>query len=106
VVTITAGGKTYKLNISGAKVGATNYKFANDTLTETKKAAPAFLRPETSAAVAGAHSLPALSSAGAYPVMTGAARLVSAGIWLPGGLVPEPWRMGQEAAAAMVTIQS
>jgi len=106
VVTITAGGKTYKLNISGAKVGATNYKFANDTLTETKKATAAFLRPEAGAAAPSANALPALSSAGAYPLITAAARQAGAGIWLHGGLVQEPWRPAQDAFAAMVTFQS
>ncbi len=106
VVTITAGGKTYKLNISGAKVGATNYKFANDTLTETKKTTAAFLRPETGAAAPSATALPALSSAGAYPLITAAARQAGAGIWLPGGLVQESWRPAQDAFAAMVTFQS
>ena len=53
IVTITAGGDTYQLEIAGAPVGETNFSFSNDTLRESAvSAAPAmtFLRPAQPAA--------------------------------------------------------
>jgi len=53
VVTITAGGDVYHLDINGATVGESNFSFSNDTLRESGvSAAPAmtFLRPSQPAA--------------------------------------------------------
>jgi hypothetical protein len=56
IVTISAGGDIYHLDIAGAKVGESNFVFANYTLRESGMAAPAmtFLRPAPSTAVAPA----------------------------------------------------
>jgi autotransporter passenger strand-loop-strand repeat protein len=63
VVTISAGGVTYKLNIAGAKVGETNFKFSGFALTETGSKM-AIQRPaETPAA---GQALPELLAAGGH----------------------------------------
>jgi hypothetical protein len=67
VVTISAGGHSYQLNIAGAKVGQTNFKFSSHTLTETT-AKMTILRPPAQAA----SGLPDLAEAGAYPAMPAA----------------------------------
>jgi hypothetical protein len=72
VVTISADGKTYKLNIAGAKVGETNFKFSGFALTETSKKM-AIQRPaETPAGTAASHTLPELVAAGGYQCMAAA----------------------------------
>jgi hypothetical protein len=60
VVTISAGGKTYNLNIAGATVGETDFAFSgNDILTRGTQAASAmtFMRPDASP-TAGAALVP------------------------------------------------
>lgn len=63
-VTVSAGGKTYEMNIAGAKVGETNLKFSDHTLTETT-AKMAIQRLVVSPADA-ASALPYLAAAGGY----------------------------------------
>jgi hypothetical protein len=67
VVTISAGGHSYALNIAGAKVGETNFKFSSHTLTETA-AKMTILRPSAQAA----SGLPDLAEAGADSAMPAA----------------------------------
>jgi hypothetical protein len=50
VVTIDAGGVMSKLDIAGATVGETNFKFSNYTLTESPEPAMAFLAPPAASA--------------------------------------------------------
>jgi hypothetical protein len=68
VVTISADGKTYKLNIAGAKVGETNFKFSGFALTETA-AKMAIQRPAEPGGTPAAHALPELVAAGGYQSM-------------------------------------
>ena len=63
VVTISADGKTYKLNIAGAKVGETNFRFSGFALTETGSKM-AIQRPAESPAAG--HALPELFTAGGH----------------------------------------
>jgi hypothetical protein len=49
VVSIDAGGVISKLDIAGATVGETNFKFSNYTLTESSQPAMAFLAPPAEA---------------------------------------------------------
>jgi hypothetical protein len=72
VVTISADGMTYKLNIAGAKVGATNFHFSGYALTETTKKM-AIQRPaEPARNTAAAHAVPDLAAAGGYQAMAAA----------------------------------
>jgi hypothetical protein len=60
VLTVSAAGGSFTINVDGAMVGATNFQFSNDTLTETKtKAAMVFLAPAAAQVPAG-ESLPPL----------------------------------------------
>jgi hypothetical protein len=51
VVSIDAGGVVSKVDIAGATVGETNFKFSNYTLTESSQPAMAFLAPPAEATV-------------------------------------------------------
>ncbi len=61
VVTITAPGKAYNLNIAGATVGETDFHFGTGSIL-TRSAAPAKMQFLTPAAAATASSLPALDT--------------------------------------------
>jgi autotransporter passenger strand-loop-strand repeat protein len=77
VVTVSAGGKAYNLNIAGAKVGETDFVFSTGSiLTKTASAAVkmAFIAP--AATPAGGQALPTLAeliSAGFAPAIVSSA---------------------------------
>jgi len=103
VVTIQAGGKTYKLDIAGAKKGETDFKFSKDTLTKTGSSKMAFIAAPPAAAPET--SLPAL-----HEVATNFAK-PETDAWFKQAApydawLPELTRTPQGAVQAMLTLQS
>lgn len=110
VVTVSAGGKSYNLNIVGATNGETDFKFTNHTLTTTKAAAMAFQRPDAAPAVVPA-ALPDLVAAGGYQVFNGWAPLfaqaaVTASAITLGGPMHELIRVQHGGVETMVTLHA
>ncbi len=103
VVTVSAGGMSYNLNIAGAKVGETNFKFSNHTLTKTG-AAMAFQRPDEEVAPT---SVPALAQVGGHQVFTGwapAPAAPTASAIATGGLAYELLRVPHGGVQTMATL--
>jgi hypothetical protein len=104
-LTISAGGKSYKLDIAGAKKGSTDYVFSDHTLTE-KPAKMAFARPVASAAPAPA-ALPELVAAGGFQAMAAPTMSpISAAVSAYGGLIFEPLQVPNGGIQTMVTLQN
>jgi autotransporter passenger strand-loop-strand repeat protein len=104
VVTISAGGKSYSLDIAGAKVGEKDFKFSNHTLTKTA-AAMAFQRPDEAVTPT---TVPALSQVGGHQVFTGwmpAPPAATASAIAPGGLAYELLRVPHGGMQTMATLQ-
>jgi autotransporter family porin len=103
VVTIKAGGETYKLDIAGAVKGETDFKFSKDTLTKTGSAKMAFIAPPAAAAPqAGLPALHEMAAAPAKPATSG--WVVPAA--MHGAGLPDLTRVLHGAVPAMVTLQS
>ena len=104
-LTISAGGKSYKLDIAGAKKGSTDYVFSDHTLTE-KPAKMAFARPVASAAPAPA-ALPELVAAGGFQAMAAPTMSpISAATSAYGGFMFEPLQVPNGGIQTMVTLQT
>lgn len=104
VVTVTAGGKSYSLDIAGAKVGEKDFKFSNHTLTKTG-AAMAFQRPDEEVTPA---TVPALAQAGGHQVFAGwapAHAAPTASAIAPAGLVNELLRVPHGGVQTMAALQ-
>jgi autotransporter passenger strand-loop-strand repeat protein len=103
-LTISAGGKSYKLDIAGAKKGSHDFVFANHTLTE-KSTKMAFARPVASAAPPAA-ALPQLTTAGGFQATQAPIYgPVSASSASPGWLACEPLRVPNGGIETLVTLQ-
>jgi autotransporter passenger strand-loop-strand repeat protein len=104
VVTVSAGGKSYSLNIAGAKVGETDFKFSNHTLTEMAAAKMAFQRPDEAVTPT---TVPAMAEVGWHQVFTGwtpAPLAPTASAIAPGGLAYELLRVPHGGVQTMATL--
>jgi autotransporter passenger strand-loop-strand repeat protein len=104
-LTISEGGKSYELDIAGAKKGSKDYVFSNHTLTE-KSTAMAFMRPVASA-VPATTVLPESLAAGGFQAMAAPTMSpINAATSAYGGFVFEPLQVPNGGIQTMVTLQN
>jgi fibronectin-binding autotransporter adhesin len=113
VLTVTGAGGSFTIDVDGAKVGATNFQFANDTLTKTMGApAMAFIAPPAGA-VEAERSLPPLAVSflvdhGAEPLLSGPHAGVALAQWAEAdvGGVQDVLTTPHQLTAMVVTLQA